>query len=403
MNWIAETIRIAIMSIRSNKMRSGLTALGVIIGIGTIVGMLSLINGINQSVMNEFQRLGPNVIYITRYDPGVHVGIGRRERTRITLDEVEALRKRCPSIGRISMVSEKRGRVAFRGQKTGTVSVIGVQADYADIVGLDIAEGRFFGSVEGRRARPCIIGDGITRNLFGRISPLGKAVDIESRGFEVVGTLEESGVVLGTNYDDMAVIPYQWSRAIFGEGDHDYVMVLPVRSIGVEDAIEDIRLSMRNIRKIPLGKEDGFAVSTQESLMETYKQLTGTIYWVMRVVASIALLVSGIGIMNIMLVTVMERTREIGLRKAVGAPKAAIAGQFVVESVVLTLLGGAVGIGLGYLIRILVAVATPLPASVPIWAVPLALAICCAIGIFFGLYPAVRASGLDPVKALRYE
>jgi putative ABC transport system permease protein len=402
-NWIAETIEIAIKSLRSNKLRSGLTALGVIIGIGTIVGMLSLINGINQSVMNEFERLGPNVIYITRQDPGVHVGIGRRERPRLTLDEIAALRKRCASIGRISMVSENRGRVAFRGQKSGMVSIIGVQSDYADIVSLDVAAGRFFGGVEGRRARPCIIGNGIASGLFGKVSPLTKMVDIEGRGFQVVGTLEESGVVLGTNYDDMAIIPYEWTRTIYGEGDHDYVMVLPVRGVGVDDAIEDIRLSLRNIRKIPLGTEDDFALSTQESLMETYKQLTGTIYWVMRIVASIALLVSGIGIMNIMLVTVMERTREIGLRKAVGAPKAAIAGQFVVESVVLTLLGGAVGIGLGYLIRILVAVGTPLPASVPIWAVPLALAICCAIGIFFGLYPAVRASGLDPVKALRYE
>jgi putative ABC transport system permease protein len=180
-------------------------------------------------------------------------------------------------------------------------------------------------------------------------------------------------------------------------------MVLPARGVELGDAIGDLRLSMRNIRKVQLGKEDGFAISTQESLMDTYKQLTASIYWVMRIVASIALLVSGIGIMNIMLVTVMERTREIGLRKAVGAPKAAIAGQFVVESIVLTLFGGAVGIGLGYLIRVLVAVGTPLPASVPVWAVPLALAICCAIGMFFGLYPAVRASGLDPVKALRYE
>ncbi len=403
MNWISDTIRIALMSLRANKLRSGLTALGVIIGIGTIVGMLSLINGINESVMNEFKRLGPNVIYITREDPGVHVGIGRRERKRITLDEVEALRKRCDSVSRISIVSENRGRVGFRGQKSGMVSIVGVQADYADIVGLDIAEGRFFASVEGRRGKPCIVGSGVIEGLFGKVSPLGKDVEIDGRDFRIVGTLEESGVVLGTNYDDMVVIPYQWSRTIFGEGEHDYVMVLPVRGVELGDAIGDLRLSMRNIRKVQLGKEDGFAVSSQESLMATYKQLTASIYWVMRIVASIALLVSGIGIMNIMLVTVMERTREIGLRKAVGAPKAAIAGQFVVESIVLTLCGGAVGIGLGYLIRVLVAVGTPLPASVPVWAVPLALAICCAIGMFFGLYPAVRASGLDPVKALRYE
>jgi putative ABC transport system permease protein len=160
---------------------------------------------------------------------------------------------------------------------------------------------------------------------------------------------------------------------------------------------------MRLVRKLPLGEKDNFAVSTQETLVDTYKKLTASVYWVMRIVASIALIVSGVGIMNIMLVVVMERTAEVGLRKAVGAPRGAILGQFLVESVIMTLVGGLVGVGLGYLIMLLVSAATPLPASVPIWAVPLSLLICCAVGVFFGLYPALRASGLDPVRALRYE
>jgi putative ABC transport system permease protein len=180
-------------------------------------------------------------------------------------------------------------------------------------------------------------------------------------------------------------------------------MALPREGVKVEDAIDDLRVTVRVIRKIPPGNEDGFALSTQESLLETYNKLTGSIYWVMRIVASIALLVSGIGIMNIMLVVVMERTREIGLRKAIGATRKAIMAQFLIEAVVLTLIGGVLGIALGLLIRVGVAAGTPLPASVPVWAVPLALGICCAVGVFFGAYPALRASGLDPVEALRYE
>jgi len=218
-----------------------------------------------------------------------------------------------------------------------------------------------------------------------------------------VGTLEATGVVFGQTNDDIALVPYRAVREIFGDSNENIVMALPREGTRVEDAINDLRVTMRVIRRIHPGKEDDFELSTQESLLETYNKLTGSIYWVMRIVASIALLVSGIGIMNIMLVSVMERTREIGLRKAIGATRMAVMGQFLVEAVVLTLIGGVVGIALGFSIRVVVALATPLPASVPVWAVPLALGICCAVGIFFGLYPAFRASGLDPVESLRYE
>jgi putative ABC transport system permease protein len=180
-------------------------------------------------------------------------------------------------------------------------------------------------------------------------------------------------------------------------------MALPVEGADLLDTIEEVRLAMRAERKLALGQEDNFALSSQESVADTFNQLTASIYWVMRIVASIALVVSGVGIMNIMLVVVMERTREIGLRKAVGAPRSAILGQFLVESIVLTMTGGVIGIGFGYLLRFLVAAGTPLPASVPVWAVPLAVGICCTIGVFFGFYPALKASGMDPVEALHYE
>jgi putative ABC transport system permease protein len=403
MKWLNVTIPIALAALKANKLRTGLTVLGVVIGIGTIIGMLSLINGINESVTSELRRLGPNVIYITREEPGIHVGPRRRDSKRITLEEVEELGRRCELVGSMTIASEERTRVEYRGQKSSMVTVRGVQADYADVSKIEIDEGRFFEDLEGRKARVCILGSNVVEALFGRTSPLGREVFVGGRKFTVLASVEPSGMVFGSSFDDAVIIPYEWFTAFFGAGREDYVMALPAKGVDVEDAIEEIRLKLRIIRRIPLGEEDSFAISTQESLMDTFNKLTASIYWVMRIVASIALIVSGVGIMNIMLVVVMERTREIGLRKAVGAPRIAILGQFVVEAIVLTLVGGLIGIGLGFLIRVLVASLTPLPASVPIWAVPFSVAICCAIGIFFGFYPALKASGLNPVEALHYE
>jgi putative ABC transport system permease protein len=404
MSRFAGIVRIALKSLWANKLRTVLTTVGVIIGIGTIIGMLSLINGINQSVAQEFKKLGPNVVYVTRREPGLHVGMhGLKERRRITLEETLVLERRASLIEKMSIVFDGRGRVGFTGHRTGIVTIRGVSSEYADVGKVAIDQGRFFTDAEDRKSMVCVLGAGIVKGIFGKTAPIGKEVEIEGRRLRVVGTLEETGVVFGTSSDDIALIPYRAARAIFGESDDNMAMALPREGVTVDDAMDDLRVTMRVIRKIPPGKEDGFALSTQESLMETYNKLTGSIYWVMRIVASIALLVSGIGIMNIMLVTVMERTREIGLRKAIGATRRAIMGQFLVEAVVLTLMGGVAGIALGFLIRLGVAAGTPLPASVPAWAVPLALGICCAVGVFFGFYPAFRASGLDPVEALRYE
>jgi putative ABC transport system permease protein len=283
------------------------------------------------------------------------------------------------------------------------ITVRGVSHDYEDVGKVAVDEGRFFTEAEDRKSMVCVLGAGVVKAVFGRVPPVGREIEIDGRKLRVVGTLEATGSVFGTSSDDIALVPYRVVLEVFGRSRDNIAMMLPREGVRVEDAMDDVRVTMRVIRKIPPGKADGFALSTQESLLETYNKLTGSIYWVMRIVASIALLVSGIGIMNIMLVAVMERTREIGLRKAIGATRKAIMAQFLVEAVVLTLMGGAVGIALGFLIRIGVAAGTPLPASVPAWAVPMAIGICCAVGIFFGAYPALRASALDPVEALRYE
>jgi putative ABC transport system permease protein len=398
-----DTVRIALSSLRANKLRTGLTGLGVVIGIGTIIGMLSVINGINRTVTEELETLGPNVVYVTRYEPGVRVGRVRRQRPNITVDDISELARRCDSIHRISLVAEWRGKVAYRGTGSGMLNIVGVQADYADVGKVDISEGRFFTQLEGGKSKVCVLGSGVRDALFGRTAALGKEVLIGGRRFEVLGLLSREGRIFGSSSDETVIVPYRWFRAMYGETGGEYAMALPADGVEVDDAIDHLRVTLRQIRKLAPGTDDEFALSTQESFLARYRQLTRSIYWVMRIVASIALLVSGIGIMNIMLVVVMERTAEIGLRKAVGASRLAITGQFVVEAIMMTIVGGLVGIGLGFLMGVFVSAFTPLRAVVPLWAVPFALGVCCAVGILFGLVPAMRASGLDPVKALRYE
>jgi putative ABC transport system permease protein len=210
MTWFGAIVRIALKSLAANKLRTGLTTLGVVIGIGTIIGMLSLINGINESVMQEFKRLGPDVIYLTRDEPGIHVNMGEeRDKKRIEMAEVEKLRRRCGSLERVSIVAERRSRVSEGGARTGIVSVRGVTADYADVAKVPVAEGRFFTAAEDRKSRVCVLGSEIVKSVFGTAAPLGREVAIEGRNFVVVGVLEETGMVFGSSYDNVAIVPYR--------------------------------------------------------------------------------------------------------------------------------------------------------------------------------------------------
>jgi putative ABC transport system permease protein len=247
-SWFWETILIALGSLWANKLRTVLTVLGVVIGIGTIIGMLSLINGINRSVMSEFERLGPNVLYLTNEEPGIHVGRSRRDNPPVTVDEVESLRRTWRSLGKISIVGEARGRVGFRGRKTGMLTVSGVEASYADIYKLDIAEGRFFEQMEGEKSQVCILGSGVVNTLFGSMSAVGREVDINGRNFRVLGALEESGTVLGQSLDDTVIIPYRWFRKVFGKTGQEYAMASPAAGVDLEDAVGDLSMSMRIVR-----------------------------------------------------------------------------------------------------------------------------------------------------------
>ena len=253
MRFLLETTIIALKSLRANKLRSVLTILGVVIGIGTIIGMLSFINGINESVMEELKRLGPNVFYITRERPGIRVGHDRDRPPEIKLEEVESIRRRVDSLSGITIVAEDRSRVFFRTRRTGMMTIRGVQSDYADVSKLDIADGRFFQRMEGRKARVCVLGSGVVDALFGKLNPIGREVEIKGRKFKVIATLEESGQVFGSTYDEVVILPHEWFNVLFGSGREEYAMALPVEGADVMDTIEEVRLALRATRKIPLG------------------------------------------------------------------------------------------------------------------------------------------------------
>lgn len=403
MTYLLEIIRSGFSSLMVNKLRTFLTMSGVIIGIATMIGIASLINGINRAVIEEMESLGPNVICISKDETGITFSLPRGRTRQINYNEVNALRRSCSAIDVISMVAKWSGEVSYGGRIKSFATIYGVDEDYLRIAGLTLADGRFFTGAEVERGRPCVIGKKVAETLFGKSPAIGMPISIRGQGFKVIGVLEEVGMASGTTYDDAILIPYLRYRRMFIDRPTDYALVIPKKDVSVDEACEQIRYSLRSIRRIPRGANDTFAVLTKEAMLETHNRLTSTLYLAVKVVSSIALVVSSVGIINIMLVSVMERTREIGLRKAVGATRKAVALQFLVESVILTLTGGIFGVAFGYIMVALASRTGKLPISLNPSVVPLAFSLCCGVGIFSGLYPAVKAAFLDPVEALRYE
>ena len=407
-----EVFRMAIDSLRSHKLRSFLTMLGIVIGVMTVIGMVSIIQGLNKSFLSELQSAGSDVIIVTKNEA---VQMGRRseeERTRkdLTFEDAKAIDAGAPLVKGvavdISVSVFDQVEVKYQSAKSDTAMVIGMNEKWPVVMSLYLPRlGRFItGSEVDRSARVCVLGSETADLLFPTTNPLGKEIRVGPEAFTVVGVLAKRGQMFGQSRDNFVGLPITTLMKFFRyDKDRMEIITAPREQDTLGETIEQIRNVLRQRRKVPYGKPDDFSIMTQDSMVDLYNQLTGAAYLVMIVISSIGLLVGGIGVMNIMLVSVKERTREIGIRKAIGARSGDIMKQFLIEAIFLTGTGGLIGVFVGFGIALIVKAATPLPATVSLWSVVLGLSVSGAIGLFFGIFPAQKAAHMDPIVALRYE
>ncbi len=403
--WIElwEGVKIALGALWSNKLRAFLTLLGIIIGVTTVIGIFSLTQGLDKSFGNEISSLGSDVLYVQKFPwfsrPNQDEFRNRRD---ITMKEVRALKKSAtlalavsPSVGTSRTV--RRGNKSLEG-----VSINGTDEEKTsntypaygrDLTAIDVTY----------RRNVCVIGSAVAENLFPGEDPLGKRLKIAGYPFTVVGVLEKQGDLFGMNQDQEIRIPIGVFFKLFGTRRSITIMVKVSDPTIIDDAKEEIRGILRSVRRLEPQEEDDFGINQMDMIMQMYKSLTGALHAAAIGVGAISLLVGGIGIMNIMLVSVTERTREIGIRKALGARKVNLLWQFLIESVTISAVGGLIGVGLGFALGGLVAAISPLPSTVSLWSVLLGIGFSSTVGIFFGLYPASKAARLNPIEALRYE
>ncbi len=409
---LREVFRMAIDSIRSHKLRSFLTILGIVIGVMTVIGMVSIIQGLNKSFLSELQSAGSDIFSVQKYDA---VQMGERseeERTRkdLTFDDAMAMEAGAPLVKAVAVSTNvsvfDQIEIKYQSAKSDSAMVIGMNDKWPVVMSLYLPRlGRFITAAElDRTARVCVLGSELADVLFPMTNPIGKEIRVGPEAFTVVGVLTKRGQMFGQSRDNFVGIPITTLMKYFRyEKDGLEIIAVPRRSEELAETIEQVRNVLRQRRKVPYGKPDDFAIMTQDTLVDLYNQLTGAAYLVMVVISSIGLLVGGIGVMNIMLVSVKERTREIGIRKAIGARSSDIMRQFLIEAIFLTGSGGVVGVLVGFGIALVVRAATPLPAAVTWWSVFLGLSVSAAIGLFFGIFPAQKAAHMDPIVSLRYE
>ena len=419
-----EIVRMALDTLRAQKMRSGLTVLGIVIGIMSIVGSTSLIRGLDQSLRESIQSMGADTIFVTKFS-AISMGSGREltellRRPNLTPDDAEAIANQAPSLASVNIVlgqggSPTRERVYYRSEQSKQISVFGSTANYAEVFHIDVVEGRFFTPGETRRRAPVVVlGQTPYQALFSNVDPIGKRVRLGQTRYTVIGVMGPAPSPGGFNMgqDDFVVIPHTSYQKQFGiraqrvfGGEIRAVMIaaIPRDDVDRDVALTDIERVMRIRHRLRLDEANDFELMTQDAILALWDQISGATFLSLIVISSIALLVGGIGVMAIMTISVTERTREIGTRRALGAKRREILWQFLVEASFLTAVGGVIGIVLGTGIGVGVHYATGFPISLPWWSFALGLGFSASVGIVFGLFPAIKASNLDPIEALRHE
>jgi putative ABC transport system permease protein len=411
---IWQSAAMAVATVREHKTRSLLTVLGVIIGTGTVIAVGSIITGVNGTIAALTTAFGPETIFSYQFNLGFRGNITAEElkRKKYTLEQARALAERCPAVEAVSpyLLSPNTFRrggwvdyAKLGNRDLYNVEIAGTEEGYAEGGAQVMVKGRFFTDEENRRHRPVVvIGEHIDKSLFQGGNPLGKWIEVDGHQLEVVGVIGRTVEFPGME-DRRVLIPYLTMHKIFPTAD-DIMFVILARKGMVDRALDEVQAGMRALRRTPPSKPDDFWLSTGSQMLDDFHRITGTVAMVMIAMSSIGLLVGGIGVMNIMLVSVTERTREIGIRKAVGARKSDIVVQFLTEAVVLTGLGGLLGMTLGWLSSLAFHLFFPsLPTSVPLWSAALGVCVSVGVGLFFGTWPAMKAARLDPVVALQYE
>ncbi len=404
----------ALAAIKAHKMRAFLTVLGVLIGVTTVIAMVSIITGLNKSMSQQIESLGSNIIWVTRFEIGIRFESPteeERNRPPITFEDAMAVAELCPSVDAVSPQNWGPGSktVKYKDNKVSRFELIGIMPSYEVVNNNFAEEGRFFTDSDvNYRAMVAVLGRDVADVLFPNLDPIGREISIAGRNFAprkftVIGVMEERPSILGDSQNNFVLLPHPTYKKLYPEEKELLLVAKPESPELIDQAIEEITQVMRIRRGLAADKPNNFAIATQDDLMDMYRNITKAIYMVMVVISSIGLLVGGVGVMNIMLVSVTERTREIGIRKAIGARKKDVMWQFLIEAMTLSGSGGVLGIIIGLLLGEFVAAVSPLPAGVSLFWIVLGFSFAVSVGLIFGIYPAYRAARLDPIVSLRYE
>jgi ABC-type antimicrobial peptide transport system permease subunit len=412
---VRENLLLAMDTLRTHKFRSFLTILGVLIGTTTVIAVTSIIAGLDKQLVDVAEQFGTRTLWVYKLQMGAPHVLSKEERTRkpLTYEDAMAIKEQSPSTSTVSVeLFKEMGdfglppvTARYKGQDMLDALFAGATSDHLRLINATLGLGRFFTEADDLHRRAvAVIGNGVRERFFAHEDPIGKNLLVDGHTLEIIGTLTKFKSFLGDDQNDKAIlIPYQSFKKAYPEAKDIFVCVL-VEPGKMDQAHDEVTEILRRRRHVKAADPDNFGVSSAESLIGQFRQLIGTVGLVMVVISSIGLLVGGIGVMNIMLVSVTERTREIGVRKAIGARRSDIIWQFLLEAMTLTASGGVIGILAGWLLSLTIRTFVPsLPSTVPLWSVVAGFTVATSVGLFFGLWPALKAAKLDPIAALRHE
>ncbi len=408
---IKSNVQLALDTLRANKLRSSLTILGVVIGVATVMTMAAIVQGIQEQIVRTIEIAGPTTFYVVKVFSQTPVNPDRLPkwiRVRPDLIEAEAERiRQLPEISYAAIWGQANGRLSYEAQRTQFILIVGADDRYQEIQGGELLDGRWFTPAElTSGANVVVLDENAARKLFGRESVIDKTIRAGGRPARVIGLYAQPGNIFSPPGQDIgAIVPYQMLDHQFtiDKTNAVYIPVKPKKGVATADAQEAVTIALREMRRLHPADKNNFDLITQDQILDTFNKITGVFFLVMIVLSSVGLLVGGIGVMAIMMVSVTSRTREIGIRKALGATKREILFQFLVEAATLTGFGGVLGILIGLTFGRLATLAMKIDAAVPVTLTVVAVIVSVSIGLIFGILPAQRAAKLDPIDALRYE